>query len=160
MRSIKMFKQLQKGWLRQMVTSGWPYGKGMLELRGHKTRAIGAPPLTAHETASGWAARYWEKYQKEKRIAWELTHTQDPIIRDSKKEKVLYSYKLQVQGFNMPQSRRSQPQPVLVESAWPSPSTPHGKHRLTFKIIIFNMRRSAVNSSDFIFLLTCRDRTN
>lgn len=44
MRSIKMFKQLQKGWLRQMVTSGWPYGMGKLELLGHKTSTIRIPP--------------------------------------------------------------------------------------------------------------------
>ena len=48
MRSIKMFKQLQKGWLRQMVTSGWPYGKGKLELFGCKMRAIGIPVTIIH----------------------------------------------------------------------------------------------------------------
>lgn len=52
MRSIKMFTQLQKGWLRQMVTSGWPYGKGTLKLRGHKISTITMPPVTACETAS------------------------------------------------------------------------------------------------------------
>ena len=74
MRSIKMFKQLQKGWLRQMVTSGWPYGKGKLELFGHKTRAIGIPVTIIYYTARRWKGEAAKKNTRW-RTVWAVIKT-------------------------------------------------------------------------------------